>query len=193
MTLSVMVALLSLVLLAVCIMFLFFCAYHYVSNKKAIESATEYNMMPPPESTYENAVPIPEPVYVNTAKQNLWIWIIIITITYKWIFNSQCIMNYHETNLSIHKNLSKRASQQTCQCAIVFSIIMFHLCDQCLIHINMLLVIHSTWNTMYMGQTFLLDTFDTGSSILGGVWLLLLSSMHAWPIIVCKGWSWISS
>ena len=65
MALGVMVALLSLVLLAICIIFLFFCAYHYISNKKAIESATEYNTMPHPESTYENAVPIPEPVYVN--------------------------------------------------------------------------------------------------------------------------------
>ena len=70
---GVMVALLSLVLLAVCIIFLFFCAYHCISNKKAqhkIESATEYKMMPRPEPTYENAVPIPEPVYVNTADQN---------------------------------------------------------------------------------------------------------------------------
>ena len=71
MALGVMVVLLFLVLLAICmIIFLFFCAYHYISNKKAIESATESNMIPHPESTYENAVPIPEPVYVNTAKHN---------------------------------------------------------------------------------------------------------------------------
>ena len=96
-------------------------------------------------------------------------------------------MNYHETNLSIHKNLSKRASQQTCQCAIVFSIIMFHLCDQCLIHINMLLVIHSTWNTMYMGQTFLLDTFDTGSSILGVYGYYYYPQCMHGPLLCVKG------
>jgi hypothetical protein len=69
---GVMIALLSVVLLAVCIMFLLFCTYHYVSSKKVQQKDTEYNcyMMQCPEPTYENAVRIPEPVYVNTADHN---------------------------------------------------------------------------------------------------------------------------
>ena len=70
---GIMIALVSLMLVTVYIIFLLFCIYHHnilnqITQEKTIMKNEEHGMMPYPEPTYVNTTePIPEPVYVNTA------------------------------------------------------------------------------------------------------------------------------
>ena len=69
---GIMIALVSLMLVTVCIIFLLFCIYHHnilnqITQEKSIMKSEEHSMMPYPEPTYVNTTePIPEPAYVNT-------------------------------------------------------------------------------------------------------------------------------
>lgn len=65
-----MIAVLSPVLLTVCVILLLFCVFNNKVKKEMENNVELHNMMPRPEPAYVNAVRIPEPVYVNTADRD---------------------------------------------------------------------------------------------------------------------------
>lgn len=68
--LGLMIAVLSPVLLTVCVILLLFCVFNNKVKKEMENNVELHNMMPCPEPAYVNVVHIPEPVYVNTADRD---------------------------------------------------------------------------------------------------------------------------